>query len=342
VTFGGAGPIVIAGPTAGTGALHDTSVMLVDSTSGDQILVGETNDAGWGFYAIGIASYKLTNGNVSGDASNPYVLGSPTTAFMEYRITLDGNSIKIERGPTLANITQTGTATLGQSIKGRTFHVSIGATWAYYPATWDWIRLKALPGAGRLPHTGTTIQQCFQTGAGFLVSCSSPGANELSGPGKQDGMYANVNAMSYSAVPKLGGGSFANTECVKDNVTGLMWEGKDVSGDRAGANRYTNLGNGAASDASGYVAMVNATGLCGYTDWRLPTPDELQSLVDYGRANVMVDTAWFSNTASTFYWTDTVNVANSSLAWAVYFDVGYVFNDRVRGTPGAVRLVRSQ
>lgn len=140
VTFSGDNTIVIEGRTASTGALHDTSVMLVDTTSGDQILMGETNYAGWGFYAIGIGSYKLKE--PGSDPTNPLHLGGITTAFMEYRLTITGDRIKIERGPTLANITQTGSGTLGRSIVGRTFHVSIGAAWAYYPATWDWIRVK--------------------------------------------------------------------------------------------------------------------------------------------------------------------------------------------------------
>lgn len=155
VTFSGDSSIVIEGRTASTGALHDTSVMLVDTTSGDQILMGDTNYAGWGFYAIGIGSYKLKEASTIGDPTNPLTLGNSTTAFMEYRLTITGDKIKIERGPTLANITQTGTGTLGRSIVGRTFHISIGAAWAYYPATWDWIRVVANPGpptAGLVGH----------------------------------------------------------------------------------------------------------------------------------------------------------------------------------------------
>lgn len=140
VTFSGDGSIVIEGRMAGTGSMRDSSAMLVDVASGDQILMGDTNYAGFGFYALGIGSYKLKEAGI--DPSNALSLGSSTTAFMEYRLTIIGDRIKIERGPTLANITQTGTGTLGRSIAGRTFHVSIGAAWAYYPATWDWIRVK--------------------------------------------------------------------------------------------------------------------------------------------------------------------------------------------------------
>lgn len=104
---------------------------------------------------------------------------------------------------------------------------------------------------------------------------------------------------SYSTVPNPVGGSFAVTDRVKDNITGLTWEGKTATGPRAGSNTYSHYDStteaqyydginyvvttqeqiDAASNSIGYKNAVNARALCGYTDWRLPTVDELQSLV---------------------------------------------------------------
>ena len=39
------------------------------------------------------------------------------------------------------------------------------------------------------------------------------------------------------------GGTYDLTECVKDNSTGLIWEGKPTSGDRSTDNTYTNYDN---------------------------------------------------------------------------------------------------
>lgn len=172
VTISGDGAIVIEGRMAGAGPLRDTSVMLVDTASGDQILMGDTNYAGWGFYAVGIGSYTVKEATtIIGEPSNPFALGGSTTAFMEYRLTIVGDRIKIERGPTLANITQTGTATLGRSVAGRSFHVSIGVGWAYYPGTWDWIRVKSGPPAPVLNAANGRRYEVIECGS--WTSCRS-------------------------------------------------------------------------------------------------------------------------------------------------------------------------
>lgn len=211
----------------------------------------------------------------------------------------------------------------------------------------------------KLPHTGITASQCYQAGSNVLVTCDSAGAIALSGTDKQDGMLASVNAMSYSAV-----GSYSREDCVKDNVTGLMWEGKTANGPRAGSNRYTNYDstsspqkwNGSAYvnptqsevDASTnsvvYVAYVNSIALCGYTDWRLPTVDELQTLVDYGVTfpGPTINTTWFPNTDGSSYWSSSPGAGNySGGAWGVDFYDGSVDAYVRNGAGTRVRLVRA-
>ena len=73
-------------------------------------------------------------------------LGSPPAAgvWMEYRMTIEGDRYTIERGPTLQNITQRATATLSQSIEGRTFYlVARTGDNNYSGAAFDWVRVSA-------------------------------------------------------------------------------------------------------------------------------------------------------------------------------------------------------
>lgn len=170
----------------------------------------------------------------------------------------------------------------------------------------------------RLPHSGIGPSQCFTAGSNSLVSCSSAGALALNS--QQDGMRATVNAPSYSQV-----GTQPISDCMRDDLTGLIWEVKGVSGVRGSGNTYTNFGDSSPGDASDYVAQINALGLCGFTDWRLPTADELFSIVNFGKATgPLIDAVAFPNTPAGFYWTSTIyrNIAASK--FFVLFENGYI------------------
>ena len=96
--------------------------------------------------------------------------------------------------------------------------------------------------------------------------------------------------------------SAANAVCVKDNVTGLIWEVKSLagSGDLHDAGTSYALGSGAGSVGE-FIANVNAANFCGASDWRLPSREELRSLfkmdeMSRDSGNVGIDTVYFPNT----------------------------------------------
>ena len=160
----------------------------------------------------------------------------------------------------------------------------------------------------------------------------------------------------YRLVANGSGGTYAKTECVKDSSTGLFWEGKTASGSRLGTSTYTNYdstssaqkSNGtsptqtevdASTNSIGYVNSVNAgSGLCGFTDWRMPTSAELQGILA-SSGSPRIDTTWFPNTQAAGYWSSSPYVGSSNVAWDVYFgngNVGY----SLRSSYYHVRLVR--
>ena len=151
---------------------------------------------------------------------------------------------------------------------------------------------------------------------------------------RSDSGYVRLvrDTQKFSKMPKAGGGSYEITECVKDNNTGLMWEGKPAAGTKRGSpplnpnGTYTNyLNYSPEGNTKGYVNAVNSAGLCGFTDWRLPTPGELSGIVDRTRASSpKVDPNWFPNTQSNWYWTSLHEGNNSVNAWGVNFNDGYV------------------
>jgi hypothetical protein len=94
--------------------------------------------------------------------------------------------------------------------------------------------------------------------------------------------------------------------CVRDNVTGLTWEVKSDDGgihDKDNTYRWggkTALGDGTwgayYDDWDTLVDGSNNEGLCGFTDWRVPTIKELEGLVDAGSYNPAIDSGYFPNT----------------------------------------------
>lgn len=146
---------------------------------------------------------------------------------------------------------------------------------------------------------------------------------------------------------KLGGdgGALPNDadtwDCVRDQVTGLIWENKTDAGLRDWSRQFA-FGDGPDA-ANGYVDAVNAQGLCGFRDWRLPSVAELQDLVDYGRIypGPALDPTFFRFVKNNAYWTADTHAAKALNAWTVHFDDGRVFDD-VRSTPLSLRLVRGE
>jgi len=77
-------------------------------------------------------------------------------------------------------------------------------------------------------------------------------------------------------------------------------------------------------DTEAYVDAVNAEGLCGFHDWRLPTAGELASIVHHGRVGPAIDPDYFPDVAAdgTPYWTSTPFAIDGSFAWGLIFDDG--------------------
>ena len=124
--------------------------------------------------------------------------------------------------------------------------------------------------------------------------------------------------------------------CVKDNVTGLVWEVKTTTaGIHLKDNTYkwgglTAIGLGHPNAEGTYYndwdELVNGSntgeGLCGFTDWRVPKVDELSSLANQGTFNPAIDTNYFPNTETSTFWSSSPFAYYVNVAWIVYFNYG--------------------
>ena len=178
---------------------------------------------------------------------------------------------------------------------------------AYYVLATEWK-------AEKVPHTGVTNQQCYQATLNTPVDCSLPATTSLNA--QQDGHRTAINTMSYSAYS-----SYPLTSCIKDNVTGLIWEAKTTDGGIRDKDKlYTKLTNGLSTDVYTFIAGVNASNLCGFNDWRLPTRDELLGLVDY--SSTVAPRAQLGNTGLDKHWTSTSAPGYSQSSYYVDFTWG--------------------
>jgi len=93
-----------------------------------------------------------------------------------------------------------------------------------------------------------------------------------------------------------------------DNVTGLMWQDDEEV-------------KTARRNWQGAIEHCEALELGTFTNWRLPTMEELVYITDKGRINPAIDPA-FENVRSSFYWSSINAMDYPSYAWSVTFEDG--------------------
>jgi len=184
---------------------------------------------------------------------------------------------------------------------------------------------------------------------------------------KVGGSSNAAQGFDFTKLDNLGNALFPSAvawSCVKDNATGLYWEVKSTAaggGIHDANNTYiwydsnvttnggiagtADTGAGATCNSVGqcdtekFVAAVNTAGLCGFTDWRLPTREELRTIADYNGGAIAIDSIYFPNATATDYWSSQTFVTTPAQAWTILFSSG-IENAVNKTSAGSVRLVR--
>lgn len=109
---------------------------------------------------------------------------------------------------------------------------------------------------------------------------------------------------------------------VRDELTKLYWQKCSVGQGTAGA-QYTDCAVGSATSQTWQVALntCNSLSLAGRV-WRLPSLNELRSIVDDSQSNPAVDAAAFPNTATGAYVSATTKASSANTQRVIFFSSG--------------------
>jgi len=130
-----------------------------------------------------------------------------------------------------------------------------------------------------------------------------------------------VKANQFTVVSKFDNGFIVQQ--TKPGDTDLQWS--------------HDLGRMTAGDAEKHVAKLD---LGGFTDWRLPTVEELFLLADRTKYGPAIDTESFPDCRSDWYLTSSPDPSDPAYVFVVHFYHGYV-DLSSRHYRFAVRAVRS-
>ena len=148
----------------------------------------------------------------------------------------------------------------------------------------------------QLPQTGQTT--CYDS-SGAVIGCAGTG---------QDGEIQAGVIWPISRFTDNG------DDTVTDNLTGLIWT-KD--GNAPGPVVCSPGTSKTWQGALDYVVCLNTYSYLGYTDWRLPNINELESLVNAEQTNTAT---WLNiqgliNVQSNYYWSSTSSAFAPDIAW---------------------------
>jgi hypothetical protein len=155
---------------------------------------------------------------------------------------------------------------------------------------------------------------------------------------------------------------------VQDNINKLMWEVKnnknnymDYDNPNDADNEYkwhdpnpnTNGGHQGVpangTDTYDFIQAINAKQYAGYSDWRMPTIDELKILLiesdnfQYINTDLFPNTKFRYNTTLYHYWSSTTynySERPGSCAWNIVFSTGYTGGNHSKANRYNVRAVR--
>lgn len=207
-----------------------------------------------------------------------------------------------------------------------------------------------------LPDTGQS--KCFDTYD--IILCPQPDEPFYG----QDANY-KINMPSYTKLDEQGNAlsdDATKWSMVRDNVTGLIWEVKqnndghpDYSNPNDADNGYrwrdsnplTNGGDQGSEEyersAEEYIDNLNNSQFGGFSDWRMPTIQELTTIINFDKVEYpTIALFYFPNTKTERYWTSETHYFYNDKAMYIDFSSGTFQLPAQKSGALFVRAVRAE
>ncbi len=153
---------------------------------------------------------------------------------------------------------------------------------------------------------------------------------------------AGIALLLGLAQPVWAGLTVNGNGTVTDSTTSLVWDQCPYGLTGAACSTGTVF-YGTWAGALDAAVAANAVSYKGFTDWRVPNKNELESITkidSYTSGQPSIDTTAFPNTPLNWFWTSTTYSPYPSSAWIVYFVYGRT-DAYYKTSSYYVRLVRS-
>jgi hypothetical protein len=334
--------------------------------SGTIAATGASTCTGTADYTNSTTSVNIASGQTSATFTVPTCVNATTVQASSVKVSLSSISGNAQLSSTASNLTQDAII-YNNSVSGK---LNDTGSLLYGTASTAGTQKNNLEVTHADAIANTPAQQDAAHGRDAQALAAT-----LAKVGASSQNASKNNGFDFTKISSTGQPLSANAlswDCVLDNNTGLMWENKtDDDNSLRGKNHTytwynsteTNNNGGNAGTANGgacpgrtrcdtekYVSDVNTAGLCGYTNWRMPTVEELQGIADIGRTPPAIDTTYFLTTDNSpdsvrRYWSSSAYANfipnNSNGAWLIGFFYGDD-NYHSKHNTYAVRLVRSQ
>ena len=159
---------------------------------------------------------------------------------------------------------------------------------------------------GNKPQPCTGQDKCYDT-SNDPISCPTSSSAAFFG---QDAYYAANGYCAPRSFEIHGSGS---EQTVYDTILGLEWQQTIPTTGYTWANA---------------VSYCNGLTYAGYDDWRLPTPNELFSMMNNSTYGPATYTDYFTDTSNdVYYWTSKQYSGDTSKSWLISIRWGYTSTD---------------